>query len=242
MLHAVFSDIHSNMEALEVVLADAKKEGAGSYLCLGDIVGYGAEPKECLSRIKALNGIIIAGNHDYAACGKTSIEYFNEYAREAAEWTMMQLDQDEQTYLADLPLIYRTDQYCLVHGSLDEPEIWEYIVGSESAQRSFNVLREQILFIGHSHVPWIFVQDRNGTIESYRASELMLESNKKYIVNIGSVGQPRDLDPRASYCLFDDEAGHVRYRRLEYTIAKTQNKIRDAHLPEILALRLEMGR
>lgn len=241
MLYALISDIHSNLEALEAVLKDAREQGARAYLCPGDIVGYGAQPSECLKMVRDLPGKVIAGNHDYAVCNKTDTTYFNTYARKAVEWTAEQLSKQELEYLSGLPLIYRQDDFCLVHGSLYNPEYWEYLVTDQNAFNSFQLLNERILFVGHSHVPWVFSY-HDKQVSGSEPRDFTFEPDTKYIVNIGSVGQPRDLDSRASYCLFDPELCKVWFRRIVYDYRITQQKILAARLPEILALRLEMGR
>jgi predicted phosphodiesterase len=241
MRYALISDIHSNLEALEAVLGDAQEQGVEGYLCLGDIVGYGAQPHVCLEKLRGLNVIAIAGNHDYAACGKTDTRYFNTYARRAAQWTMQKLGEDDRSFLAALPLVHRTDKFCMVHGSLDHPEHWEYILSEEDAFRSFLLLMEPVLFVGHSHVPFIFAY-QNKQVQGFEPKDFKLDPAVKYIVNVGSVGQPRDLDNRASYCLFDSDQMTIRFRRVPYDFHKTQQKILEADLPEILAQRLELGR
>lgn len=241
MLYALISDIHSNLEALEAVLQDAEQEGAQAALCLGDIVGYGAEPHACIERIRQLGGIVIAGNHDYAVCGKTDVTYFNTYARQAIQWTIGQLSQDDLAFLAGCPLVYHGSSFCLVHGSLNYPDSWEYLFNEEDAIYTFRLLKERILFIGHSHVPLTFTF-KGGEVRKLKPSDFILQPGLQYIVNVGSVGQPRDTDVRASYCLFDDVKEIVRFRRVPYHFQRTQAKILNAGLPEILALRLQMGR
>jgi predicted phosphodiesterase len=241
MRYALISDIHSNTEALEAVLKDAHEQKAESYLCLGDIVGYGAEPSACLERVRGLNGTVIAGNHDYAVCEKTDTSYFNTYARKAVQWTMQQLSKTQLEYLGKLPLVYESKNYCLAHGSLNGPENWEYILAEEDAMHSFELLKQRILFVGHSHVPFIFTLE-NGQVSGAEPHDFTLSPGAKYIVNIGSVGQPRDMDNRASYCIFDEEKSSVHFRRIPYDFRSTQKKILDAKLPELLALRLELGR
>lgn len=241
MVYALISDIHSNVEALEAVLEDARAEGALSYLCIGDIVGYGAQPHVCIEKLKSLKCIAIAGNHDYAVCGKTDTKYFNTYARQAVQWTAQQLEKVDLDFLSNLPLSYRHENFTLIHGSLDHPELWEYILSEDDALRSFELLKDDILFIGHSHVPFVF-KCQGGVVTGMDPQDFVMEIGVKYIVNIGSVGQPRDLDNRASYCMYDSTQKKIRFRRIPYDFRITQNKILDAELPEILARRLELGR
>lgn len=241
MIYALISDIHSNVEALEAVLKDAQEQGVQGYLCVGDIVGYGAEPHECVQKVRQLQGVVIAGNHDYAACGKADTTYFNSYARKAVQWTTEQLPAEDLDYLKKLPLMFSKEDFCLVHGSLNQPATWEYIFTEEEALNTFLLLKQRILFIGHSHVPVVF-SCQNRQVTTHKAKDFKMEPNIQYIVNIGSVGQPRDMDPRACYCVYNSEREEVFYRRVAYDFRSTQKKILKAGLPEILAMRLELGR
>ncbi|MBI1869672.1 MAG: metallophosphoesterase family protein [Chlamydiae bacterium] len=242
MLYAILSDIHSNLEALEAVLKDARDEGVSHFLCLGDIVGYAADPSICLKKVRDLAEVVVAGNHDYAVSGRLGLDWFNLRARRAIEWTKDQLDQEEKNYLGALPLVRSSGSFCLAHATLSDPENWKYLLNEEDAFREFKLLREKILFIGHSHVPVVFWSEE-GEIQGIKSPpDFKLEEEIQYIVNVGSVGQPRDLDSRASYCLFDSQTFSVYFRRVEYDFRVTQKKILKAGLPSFLAKRLEIGR
>ncbi|MDD5557715.1 MAG: metallophosphoesterase family protein [bacterium] len=238
--YAIFGDIHGNSEALGAVLGDVERMRVDRLLCLGDIVGYGAEPEACIRRIRSLGIGCILGNHDSAATGGTPLDYFNPYARAAVEWTADRLGGDEKAWLASLPLTMPLGGFILVHATLDRPAEWGYIMDREAAARCFDLLGERACFIGHSHVPVTFRRD--GGISTICDVATVLDEGARYIINVGSVGQPRDGDPRASYGILDEGAGRVEIRRVAYDVGRAGRKILDAGLPPFLALRLEAGR
>lgn len=191
---------------------------------MGDIVGYAANPKECIKIMRELDCPTVCGNHDWAAVDLVDTSYFNPHARAAVEWTKKQLDKAEKNYLKNLPLTYEDGEITLVHGSLERPEEFDYIFDESAAQRTLNLCRTKICFIGHSHSPFEY---SNGT---------------KWLVNVGSVGQPRDAEPGAAYCIYDLDKDAFEIKRVEYDIKATMNKILAAGLPKILAFRLIEGR
>ena len=241
MRYAIISDLHSNLDALEKVLEDIKTQGVDRYVCLGDIIGYGAQPKECIQAVRELDCLTIAGNHDWAALGKTNIDYFNAYAKEATLWTRDQLSDEDVKYVDSLPLVeHLPENFTLVHGTLYNPELFDYIQTSYDAYLSLQALEGQVCFLGHSHVPITFFQ---GEMISYTLSqEISLEDGVKALVNVGSVGQPRDDNPKSSYAIYDTTKKKVWIRRISYDIENAGKKIRDAGLPEVLAERLKYGR
>lgn len=239
---AIFGDIHGNTEALEAVFRDMEKAGVDRRVCLGDIVGYGAEPAACIRRIRDLGIDAVRGNHDSAAVGETPLEYFNPFAKKAIEWTAGSLGADDAAWLKALPLVRDYGGFTAVHSSLSSPGEWGYILDYDAAQRCLDLLTSPVCFIGHSHVPIVFVGRRDGSIAIRRSAEAELDPGARHIVNVGSVGQPRDGDPRACYGVFDAEKGTVGIRRVEYDIRSAQRKILDAGLPEFLAERLMAGR
>ena len=166
MKYALISDIHGNLEALEAVLEAIASRPVDGYICLGDIVGYGANPRECLERVRGLNPIAVTGNHDAAACDRTDIGYFSEQARAAALWTREQLTLSERGYLASLPLLAEAEGLSLVHSSLNEPEKWHYILSQFEALPTFNLLSGKACFIGHSHVPVVF-EEKEGRVTTH---------------------------------------------------------------------------
>jgi diadenosine tetraphosphatase ApaH/serine/threonine PP2A family protein phosphatase len=242
---AFISDIHANLDALNVVLEDIKGQNIDRIVCLGDIVGYGPEPNECSSLVKEVAKVTVVGNHDYAALGKMDTLGFNEYARAAADWTAESLSEDAVQFLESLPLTALLDdgQTLLVHASPLNPERWTYVLSYQEAQRQFEAFKERLCFIGHSHLPVVIEEngDEINALEFPEAVPLRLHRDRRYIVNVGSVGQPRDRDPRTGYAWYDDEMDAAMLRRLEYDVDAVQKKILDAGLPPFLAQRLSDG-
>lgn len=240
MRYAVFSDIHGNLDALQAVLGDIETHCVDSCACLGDIVGYGPEPAECLHEVKKYASVIVAGNHDLAACEKLSIASFNVLAREAILWTRSKLSEAERLYLASLPLEEQIDVGHLVHGALYAPELFDYVQSSYDASLTMARMSGRVCFVGHSHVPVTFIERE--TIGYSLENVIKLGPDHKVIVNVGSVGQPRDKDPRACYAIFDTEQQEVSLHRVGYDIDGVVAKIREAGLPPSLGERLRVGR
>lgn len=263
---AIMSDIHSNTEALNTVLAKCLELGIEQYAVLGDIVGYNAEPVECINLIRSLNIIgRVRGNHDeYAGDVEKGIEGFNENAQRAVLWTAEQLSQEDKDYLMAAPYRVNLPKYSmtLVHATLDSPGNWGYIFDTHHALDNFNYQYTQVGFCGHSHYPVAF-EKKNVLFGGKNIEELtewreisLPESNdfnvensvsidikpdRKYLFNVGSIGQPRNHDPRSSFVIYDTDAGKVTRYCLPYDIAGAQEKIRKAGLPERLAVRLTSG-
>jgi len=238
--YAIISDVHSNLEALEAVLGSLGSERIDRYLSTGDIVGYGADPKACIDRVRALDPIIVAGNHDWAVAGRLSLDFFNSYARAAIEWTREILPRADMAWLASFPLTRREEEITLVHSTLYAPENFDYLLTSYDAHLSLQVLETAVCFVGHSHVPITF--SMNGSVTFSFASTVDLRSVRKAIVNAGSVGQPRDDNPMASFGVYDSEAATVEIRRVDYDIREAARKIQAAGLPAVLAERLFLGK
>jgi predicted phosphodiesterase len=242
--YVVFSDIHGNLEALEAVLAHAAAEDVAMHVCLGDVVGYGADPNECIERIQGLDSYVcLRGNHDAAVIDPDERAFFHEVALEGIAFTLGRLTEKNRQFLADLPYAY-TDhpRFMAVHASPWQPQAWEYVLDQVGAERAFNAMGEhRIAFIGHSHAPVIFSDD--GQAERFLAGEPnMLDVERlRYIVNVGSVGQPRDGNPDASYVLYDDDPPSARLLRVHYDREKAAEKILKAGLPPVLAERLLVG-
>ena len=250
MRYGIFSDIHSNLEALEAVIKAYKSEGIDIYLCLGDIVGYGANPVECIQITKDIAQIIIAGNHDWAVVGLFSLEYFNEWARQAVLWTQKRIDLANRDFLSSSRLIYENEDLVLVHGSLNHPEEFNYMVDILQASRTFALMAKSICFLGHTHSIGLFIQDKQGRIDGERSRRvdyqrevrLKLKKGYRYIVNVGSIGQPRDGNNKASFCIYDTKKQEVLIKRIAYDIKSAQEKILACGLPQFLAARLSVGR
>jgi diadenosine tetraphosphatase ApaH/serine/threonine PP2A family protein phosphatase len=238
--YAVLSDIHGNLEALEAVLADAATR-ADAVLCLGDVVGYGADPVACVELIAARAGAITAGNHEHAVAGLLDLEWFNPSARAAAEWTRERLDRDHVSWLATLPLVAETADATLVHASPRQPEEWDYLISAEDGFDAFGAFATRLCFVGHSHVPGVWSLGSSGPEYLPGTIEADLEHGRRYLVNVGSVGQPRDRDPRAAYALWDVERARVAIRRVAYDVGRAQRKILAGGLPRLLADRLSRG-
>jgi len=239
---AVLGDIHANLDALEVVLADARAQGVTEYICTGDIVGYNACPNECCKLVRELGCVTVQGNHDHYCAFNESLEDFHHLAAAVVAWTRRELSSDNAAWLRALPYTELVKGITVVHSTLDMPEHWGYVFESVEAEPSFSYQRTQVCFHGHTHVPVVFEQ-HGTTVSSLAPAESMkLALGHKYFVNVGSVGQPRDGDPRASYCIYDAPTRTLSYRRLDYDVEAAQARIRAAGLPDHLADRLARGR
>lgn len=240
MKYAIFGDIHANLEAFEAVLADAEQQGCTDYVCTGDIVGYAADPNECLRIVRDMNCPVVKGNHDEEAILNTSLEGLNPLAKQAMEWTRAQLNEDERDFLTNMKLVRQVADFTIVHATLDTPGSWTYVTNKFDAMASFSYQFTQLCFYGHTHTPRIYV--KGDSVEPLEEMEVNLEMGRKYFINVGSTGQPRDGDWRACYAVYDAENQNVEIRRLDYDIRKAQDKIIDAGLPEMLAHRLSLGK
>jgi diadenosine tetraphosphatase ApaH/serine/threonine PP2A family protein phosphatase len=241
MPYAAISDVHSNLEALEAVLADIEKRGLTDILFLGDAVGYGPNPNECVSLLGERCPVMLAGNHDWAALGMTDISYFNPYARAAVLWTERVLSGGARATLKSLPLarvMERKDAF-LVHASPEEPEEWHYLIYPEDVARVLGFFDEKTCMVGHSHHPFL-AECREGEPPSFKGKKMDFRNDARYVLNAGSVGQPRDGDPRACYLIVADEG--VEMVRVDYPFEKTQEKMQKEGLPEPLISRLSLGR
>jgi len=238
----VLSDIHSNLEAFETVLDHA---GAVDQIwCLGDVVGYGPDPNGCVELLRSRPHLCIAGNHDWATLGKLDLRDFNPDAREANMWNRKQLTPGNLAYLEDLPESLVEGQFTLIHGSPRHP-IWEYVIYASTAEINFDHFETSYCLVGHTHSPVIFVQaEGNGSkVKEIQppVDEPVALGPERLILNPGSVGQPRDGDPRASYAILDDEAMTIEYHRVSYPVEETQAKMIEHGLPARLVLRLGYG-
>lgn len=242
MKAAIISDIHSNLEALQAVIKDIKKRRIKNIFCLGDLVGYGANPNECIELCVKEADAIIAGNHDWATIDKTDVSKFNKIAAAAVKWTKEHISAENIKRLQELPLTQKIDDLFLVHSTPLHPEEWHYLFTLDEFQNTFNHFDAQICFIGHSHIPDAVFQDTNGYTDFVRENPFPIIKKRKFIINAGSVGQPRDLDPRASYVIYDGNRNSMDFIRIEYNIPLASQKIIDAGLPEALAERLLVGK
>ena len=240
MKYAILADIHGNLEALQVVLEDCKAQGVTHYVCLGDVVGYNANPKECLDIIRGMGMPVVKGNHDEYCSTDTALDGFNAHAAEAVEWTRQQLTTEDREWLRDLKYLRLVANFTIVHATLDVPQRWGYVFDKLAAAASFTYQNTSVCFFGHTHVPVAFIRDtvvRGGTYSKFK-----VEPGRKYFVNVGSIGQSRDGVAKATYVIYDMNEGTIELRRLDYDIPTTQRKIIDAGLPARLAERLALGK
>ena len=240
MKYAVIADIHANLEALEVVLEDARSQKCTHYACVGDIVGYNANPKECLEIIRSMGMPCVKGNHDEYCSSDDALDGFNPHAAEAVIWTRRQISEADKEWLREAKYIRLVASFSMVHATLDVPQRWGYVFDKLMAAASFTYQNTSVCFFGHTHVPVAFIRDsmvRGGTYTKFK-----VEQGRKYFVNVGSVGQPRDGNPKAAYVIYDLDEGSIELRRLDYDIPKTQKKIYEAGLPARLAERLAVGK
>lgn len=237
----VISDIHGNLPALEAVLADAGTFDA--VWCLGDLVGYGPQPNECVERVRNLPKLIcLMGNHDAASLGGLDLEDFNTEAQKSVQWMMDHLSEENKTYLDGLPEKYHYNAFTMVHGSPRYP-IWEYILTTDDARHNFHAFSTKYCLVGHSHVPVIFKHSRNDAQVHMEIppAGIVFKLKPRAILNPGSVGQPRDHNPNASYAICDLSQGTWELRRVAYNYQLVQKMIEEAGLPLRNAARLEGG-
>jgi len=238
----IFSDIHSNLEGLLAVIDDAEGRGYDAAVCLGDFVGYGANPDECVRRVMTLPAVTsVLGNHDAAALDPRQREFFNPVARAAVVYSEQQIGQESRTFLECLPLTARPGNgFLAVHASPHQPEAWIYVLDPHEARIGFNAMADRLAFIGHTHYPVIHRDD--GRMMAFPPGEkLRLDDGYRWLINVGSAGQPRDGDPRAAYVIYDADAAEVELFRVDYDIDTAAEKIMAAGLPVMLADRLRRG-
>ena len=237
----IISDIHSNLEALEKVLSFLRKK-VEKIVHIGDLVGYGANPKEVLFLIveNKIEGVM--GNHDSAVIDEQNALYFNEYAKKAVQWTRKVLSEEEINFLKKLSYKLNFNDFTLVHSTPSAPTQWRYLTFLEQAVEEFSYFSEKICFIGHTHTFLVVKRNNDGKIEILNETEAIIEENSKYIINVGSVGQPRDGNPASSFVIYDTEERKVKFFRLNYNKEVAAQKIIDAGLPEFLGARLLIGR
>jgi diadenosine tetraphosphatase ApaH/serine/threonine PP2A family protein phosphatase len=240
MRYAVVSDVHGNLEALRAVLADAA-ERADGVLCLGDVVGYGADPEACIALLDERAQVVLAGNHEHGVSGALDLRWFNGAARAALAWTRSRLDADGRAWLGARPLTAEVEDGTLVHASPAAPDEWDYLVAAADGFAVFTAFTSRVCFIGHTHIPAVWSIGSSGRHFEQEPADIALVDGRRYLVNVGSVGQPRDGDPRAAYAVWDVARRRVTMRRVPYDIETTRRKILDAGLPRRLSDRLAVG-
>lgn len=243
MRYAVLGDVHSNLSALEAVLEAVDREGVERILQVGDVVGYGAAPVESIALLRAREARVVMGNHDGACAGKVDPRTFNDNARLAVRHNVRQLGRADRRWLADLPLTLDEEHCSMAHGTLNSPAAFEYIQSVEDANPSLDLLELPVCFVGHTHRPVTIMRLMDAPHRtSYTFScDIDLADASRSLVNVGSVGQPRDEDPRAAYAIFDSEERSIRLERVDYDIEREADRILRAGLPKILADRLFLG-
>jgi diadenosine tetraphosphatase ApaH/serine/threonine PP2A family protein phosphatase len=241
----ILGDIHANTEALRAVVDALRREQVETWVQVGDIVGYGPEPSECIDIVRELGCITCLGNHDAAVLGLLDTSYFNNFARAAINWTVPRLRPSDLEFLRGLPLVVRRPPFTVVHGTLHLPEQFGYVISAVEALDSLRQQDTRLCFVGHSHVPAIYLRRDASPQEIHQVtnseSEISYRGFDRVLMNVGSVGQPRDEDPRAAYGLVDTDLEIASVKRVNYDIAGVQRKIREAGLPEVLANRLALG-
>ena len=238
---AIISDIHGNLEALQAVLKTCQTLGVQFFFCGGDTIGYGASPLECLETIKKLKAPTVAGNHDWAITGAIDSSHFTSDGKAAVAWTRGKLGLEHITSLNSLPLVLRNKLFLITHATLNEPILFHRLREVEDAQKTFDLMDRPLCFVGHTHIPIIITQ-QNGNIFFTDWTEVQINPKNKFIVNVGSVGQPRDANPLASFCVYDTDTRMIEIKRVAYNIAGAQKKIIEAGLPQDLASRLAVGK
>lgn len=240
MRFAIFGDIHANLHALQAVINDTREQGCTHHICMGDIVGYNAFPRECLAVVRELDCPTVKGNHDEQVSMGETQEGLNPLAEEALDWTRNQLDETDKQWLRELRIQRLVRDFTIVHATLDTPHKWGYVTTALDAAASFTYQHTALCFIGHTHRPIIYHRDHS--VNSFAFETLTIEKNQKYLINVGSVGQPRDGDWRAAYAIYDTDTNEIVLRRIPYDLEAAQRAILDAGLPQKLALRLANGR
>jgi predicted phosphodiesterase len=241
---ALISDIHSNIEALKAVYADIDGQKVDETVCLGDIVGYGVNPNECVELVRERCPIILLGNHDAAAVGLLPTHHFNIHAKIAIEWTVDNMKKGLAAFLHALPLREVKENSTLVHATPYEPNMWYYITSLEEAVFNFQFFETQFCFIGHTHIPIIIVLNNEKELYVHQDPQIGFGDleGSRFLINVGSVGQPRDRDPRACYGILDTDQKQFTLRRVEYDFTKTQASMAKQKMPEFLISRLADGR
>jgi diadenosine tetraphosphatase ApaH/serine/threonine PP2A family protein phosphatase len=240
-VYAILGDIHANIDALNAVLVDARSCGVTDFVSVGDVVAYNASPRECIKVIRDELGCpVVRGNHDHYISHDVSLNDFSPNAAIGVKWTREQLSEKDIKWLHDLPLSRPVMGFTLVHSTLDMPEQWGYVFDAEQAKANFSFQRTPVCFHGHTHVPIVYAQTATGMFVC-DPEDFKISLGIKFFINVGSVGQPRDGDPRASYVIYDTTSRNVYFRRVPYDVEAAQERIRRAGLPEALALRLGRG-
>lgn len=241
MKYGILGDIHANLSALNEALEGLERQGCERILSVGDVVGYGAAPKQCIALLRAHDVGVVLGNHDAACVGRLDDQYFNPFARAAMNWTRAQLSPDELAWLASLPYTLEREHCQVAHGTLHEPEAFHYALELHDALPSLEIMARPVCFVGHSHIPLTVMRTAAGQTAYTTDDVIDLSESEHALVNVGSVGQPRDEDPRAAFASYDADKRVVRIHRADYDIELEVARILGAGLPRVLAERLRLG-
>lgn len=243
MRYGILGDVHSNLSALRTALGRLERAGCDAVLQVGDVVGYGAAPEACIDLLRDVEAIVVQGNHDAACVGKVDTRCFNPAARAAIDWTREQLDEEALGWLDSLPLHLQLDHCEMAHGTFDAPDHFDYLVGVEQGPASLDSLERKVGFCGHSHVPISVLRPKEAPNRTGYSPDgvLSMDELSRAVVNVGSVGQPRDGDPRLAYVIFDTDTNRIERHRAEYDVDREATRIRSAGLPKVLADRLYLG-
>ncbi len=241
MRYAVMADIHSNIEALRAVLDVCKSERIDTYLCCGDLVGYSASPLECLETVRAMKMICVAGNHDWAVSGKLDYDHFTDQGKAGVEYAQKVLGDEDKDWLSNLHLVQKNQDCFMTHGTLNDPQRFKYLRKENQVADITYLMDRALCFLGHTHAANVYV-DFGGNAHMVHTDQVSVEANGKYVVNVGSVGQPRDGNPQAAFCIYDSTEKVIQIRRMSYDIKKAQEKIIAARLPRSSADRLRLGK
>jgi len=243
MKYGILGDIHGNLSALDVALGVFREERVECVVSVGDVVGYGAAPRECIERLRQVDAIVVKGNHDAACTGEIEVRFFNNYARDAVRWTQSVLSEEELAWLRALPLVTHLEHCSVAHGTYHRPELYDYIQSTTDADPSLDEMILPVCFVGHTHVPVTLLRLKDDPLRTaYTVDpEIDLSEAGKALVNVGSVGQPRDEDPRTAFAIYDSREDRVSIRRAVYDIDVEARRIRSAGLPNVLADRLFLG-
>jgi predicted phosphodiesterase len=241
MVYLIFSDVHSNLEALQAFFEVVEEMPHDKLVCLGDLVGYGADPNLVLELVREKTDILLAGNHDYAVCGKIKTTTFNSYAYHAALWTRKVLIYEKKKFLHSLPIYLENDGITWVHSSPFEPEKWHYLTSTKDAIKNFDVLKTNLAFMGHTHSPLVIEETEKDRARIIKGSSIKLSEDLRYLINVGSLGQPRDGDSKPCFVRFDSISRELSFHRFSYLLEETQKKILINELPPFLAQRLSQG-
>jgi predicted phosphodiesterase len=241
MRYIIFSDIHSNLEALESFKKLIKEFDYQQLLFLGDFVGYGPNPVEVLSIMNSMPVTALAGNHDLAVAGALKPIFFNSMARAAIDWSRKIINTADKEFLKELPLTFKAEDFICSHGCFKEPARFSYIFNSNDALVNFRHFKQKLGFVGHTHIAGVFQQTKSG-VKPVSANPVYLNKNYRYIINVGSIGQPRDRNPQGSFCVYDSDKASVEFIRFDYEKEKTASKIIKQGLPPFLGQRLKLGR